>query len=534
MMSAQTSTLAVRGWLRHADARDDTAVRMMRIGGLIAGAFALDWWAHHAGHLAAAAYTQPIVAVQLIAARPDVPIVLALGAAIAVSRVANRGWQAFEQYRRMRAFAGILAALIAWTCALYDINAYAGQAHLFDRALVIAFALAVWAHPAFLLPLLALAHGLLWQFDYPLTWQFSWEEINMPLRVLAVLCVAAFVPRGAGLRTRHVLGAVLCVVAASYLCSAIGKLQIGWLAMPTLQYLPLGGFTHGWLSQAGTDVLQHVISALSVAAVPLMAATLMLELGSAFVLCWRRAALMFLTGIIAFHGSVLLLTGIAFWHWMIVAGLLIAFLLAPAPVRAIALFPRRAEPLYAVLVIGAALLFRPVPLAWHDTRLMYTYGVEGVDIAGVGSMLPPDSFTPFEDIFTFGNFGYLNHATRLTGQVMGAANDSAQARAVNSARTPDAVFAVERQFGYDHFDAGLSAAYDSLVQHIVMRLNASVGEAAPWAVARAPRHLWNTLGRLPLHAPITRVRVHMRTWLYDDEQLLMIRDEVVREVAIPQ
>ena len=533
-MVTQTSTLTIRGWLRHAGVHDEPAVRMARIAGLIVGAFALDWWVHHAGHLSEAAYAQPSVAAQLIVARPDAPLVLVLGAAMALSRVGRRGWAAFEQHRRTRAFAGILAALVAWTCALYDINAYAGQAHLVDRGLVIALALAVWAHPAFLLPLLALAHGMLWQFDYPLTWQFNWEEINMPLRVLAVLCVAAFVPRGAGLRTRHILGAILCVVAASYLCSAIGKLQIDWLSMPTLQYLPLGGFTHGWLSQVGTGALQHVIAALAVAAVPLMAATVLLELGSAFVLCCRRGALMFLAAVSAFHGVVLLLTGIAFWHWMIVYGLLIAFLLTPAPVRAIALFPQRAAPLYSVLVFGAVLLFRPAPLAWHDTRVVYVYEVEGVDRAGARTTLPPDSFTPFEDIFTFGNFGYLNAASRLTGQVMGAVEDSAQARAVNSARTPDAVFAVERQFGHAHFDAGLSAAYDSLVQHIVMRLNASGGESAPWAVAHAPRHLWNTLGRPALHAPIVRVRVHMLTWLYDDEQLRMIRDEVVREVAIPQ
>ncbi len=533
-MMAPAYTFTVRDWLRYASAHDGTVMRMTRIGGLIAGAFALDWWLHRAGHLAEAAYAQPTVAAQLIVARPDVPIVLVLGAAIAVSRVGRRGWTAFEQYRRTRALAGILAALIAWTCALYDFNAYAGQAHLADRALVIALALAVWAHPAFLLPLLALAHGLLWQFDYPLTWQFSWEEINMPLRVLAVLCVAAFVPRVAGLRTRHVLGAVLCVVAASYLSSAIGKLRIDWLAMPTLQYLPLGGFTHGWLRQAGVAALQNVIAALSVAAVPLMVATLMLELGSAFVLCWRRGALMFLAGIIAFHGGVLLLTGIAFWHWMIVSGLLIAFLLTPAPDRATALFPRRAKLLYALLVFGAVLLFRPMPLAWHDTRVLYVYELEGIDASGARTTLPPDSFTPFEDIFAFGNFGYLNRATRLTGQVMGAAADTAQARAVNGARTPEAVFAAERKFGQAHFDAGLSAGFDSLVQRVVMRLNASGGEAAPWATARAPRHLWTTLGRASVNTPITRVRVHMLTWLYDDEQLRMIRDEIVREVTIPQ
>ncbi len=533
MIRVETSTLAVRDWLWHAGARDQTVMRMMRIGGLIAGAFALDWWAHRAGHLAEAAYAQPSVAIQLIVARPDVPIVLALGAAIAASRVGRRGWAAFEQHYRTRAFAGILALLIAWTCTLYDFNAYAGQAHLADRALMIAFALAVWAHPAFLLPQLVLAHTLLWQFDYPLVWQFSWEEINMPLRVLAVLCVAAFVPRVAGLRSRHLLGAVLCVVAASYLCSAIGKLQIDWFSMPTLQYLPLGGFTHGWLSQAGTDMLQRVITALSVAAVPLMVATLVLELGSAFVLCWRRAALVFLFGVLAFHGGVWLLTGIVFWRWMSVASLLIAFLLRPAPVRPTALFPRRAEPLYAVLVIGAALLFRPVPLAWHDTRAMYVYEVEGIDSAGARTTLPPDTFAPFEDIFTFGNFGYLHPSRRLTGQVMGAVADTEQARAVNAARTPEAFFAVERQFGHVNFDAGLSASFDSLVQHILMRLNASGGQASTWAVARAPRHLWNTLGRPLWHAPITRVRVHMLTWLYDDQQLRMIRDEVVREVAIP-
>ncbi|MBI5302117.1 MAG: hypothetical protein HY868_08275 [Chloroflexi bacterium] len=496
--------------------------------------FFLERWLRQTSHLPARDYAQPILAVGLVWRIAENPLPLLLFGVLVITRfrALARPWRDLEHGAELRALIGLLAGIYAWTFAAYDYNFYFNQGHWLDRAWLIGFAVLILWRPIFLLPFLALAFTLIWQFDYPLTWQFSWTEIDLPLRAL-VLFTAAFLLNAATRERRAdtFLFLLLCLVASAYWSAGVGKLELDWLAHPYLYFLLPAGYAHGWLSFLDANLIVTLTQWLAPFTLPLMLFTLVVELG-ALVALWRRdVTIWWLAGCVAMHAGILLVCGIAFWKWILLDAALILIWRKNRGADGLPIFTRAHFFISIVLIAGSSIWFKPVPLAWYDTPITRTIRLEAIGASGAAYVLPSHLFSHYADLVTFSNFGWLDPARHIPNQIWGVTMNNAMARALVAVKSFEQFEAVEVERGSGEFDAPRAELFDDLVRRFLANRNAS----ARGVSFQAPGHLW-VLPRPPVYAdqePIHRVRVYQVTWLYHDGALDS-RRQLIREISIAE
>lgn len=530
MSAAVSSTL--RRWQARSPWAAAAGQQLVTLGALIVGFVAFQSWLRQVPHLAVDAYRAPFILSGLATAtwRNTIgPIVIVILIALRGRRLV-RPWAAFDHGAVLRPFFVLLVALSTWLIAGTDANRFMGQTHVFDRVALLALAaLACW-RPVFLAAFLWLGFALIWQFDAPLAFQFSWTEINLPLRLLILCAVSTTFESVSGLA----FGTPLCVavvsgVAASYWVSGFGKVQLGWLAHPGIFWLLPAGYAHGWLSFLDPELIRNWTELWRPIAWPMMALTLVLECG-ALICLWRRPlTIAMLVGWAALHLGILAACGIAFWHWV-----LIDLALAFGWWRRPELSTRAHTPLWfalsVVLIVASPFWLKPVALAWYDTPLTYTYRLEASDGATTWDV-SHRAFSGYQDILAFSNLPYLDPARRLNDQIWGSTFDLETAEALSRARTLADVALIEAERGVVEFDASHAAAFDDLVGCSLAGTTAQ----PPALSAQAPGHLWVTARgeAVDTVSPVREVNVHRMTWLYTAEQgPRVIRDDLVRTIHI--
>lgn len=530
MSAALFST--IQRWQTRSPRAAAAGQQLVTLGALILGFMAFQSWLRQVPHLSTDSYRAPLILSGLATAT----WVNAIGPLVVVSLIALRGrrllrpWSAFDRGAVLRPFVILLVALSSWLIAGYDPNRFFGQTHVFDRIVLLALAaLACW-RPVFLVAFLWLGFALIWQFDAPLAYQFSWTEVNLPLRLLILCAVSTTFESVSGLAFGTPLFvAIISVVAASYWVSGFGKVQLGWLAHPGIFWLLPAGYAHGWLSFLSPELIRTWTELWRPFAWPMMALTLALECG-ALICLWRRPlTIALLMGWAALHLGILLACGIAFWHWI-----LIDLALAVLWWRQPELSTRAHTPLWfglsVLLIVASPFWLKPVALAWYDTPLTYTYRLEASDGATVWEV-PQRAFSGYQDILAFSNLPYLDPARRLNDQVWGSTFDAQTAEALSQVLTLADVEKIEAERGAVEFDPQHAAAFDALVGCSLAGTTAQ----PPALSVQAPGHLWVTArgGAVDPVGPIREVRVHRLTWLYTAEQgPAIIRDDLVRTIQI--
>ncbi len=510
---------------------------IVSVGGLLGFYYILEAWMRESAHLPAAAYDQPVIAVGLLQRLVQDPAPLLVIAAI--SLIGRRGlwrrWIDLEHGHILRGLMLIVAGVAAWTFATYDYNLYFDQAHYLDRLLLIALAaLAAW-RPVFVLPLTGQLFAVGWQFDYPLIGAYPWTEMSLLLRALSLFGAAFLIVALTGRQMSVSFVFVLvCLIAAQFWSSGLGKFELRWFLHPYLHLLILGAYANGWLNvipPAGAVAFSELAANFNW---PLIGFTLFVEWGAMFILVRRGLTRLLLASLIVFHAGIFLYTGMLFWKWMVLEAAMLALLtrrrwLADLPIY---------TPAHAVLslaVVGAGpALFHPANLSWYDTNASYIYEFRGVGQSGAVHSLPKSTFTPYSDTFTLNIFSYVSRTPQLT-RLWDIALDRAMARRLLAVASPEELFALEAQSGYQDYDAVRAGQLDDFLVRFFGHLNRRGFKTTPFSYVQAPSHLW-TLPRGAVFAgqePIVRVQVVQVTWLYANHETRPIRERVVHEVEIP-
>ncbi|MGQ0603045.1 MAG: hypothetical protein ACT4QE_15280 [Anaerolineales bacterium] len=509
-----------------------------RVSGVLVLYLVLHSWLRQSAHLAATDYEQPLITLGLVRNVIHYPVALVIVAGVIAVRyrVLAQSWTQLEYGRPLRWVVGLMTGIVTWVFAAYDYNYYFDQAHTIDRLLLVALALAVLWRPIFVLPFLWLLFAIAWQFDYPLQWQLSWTEVDLPLRQLELIG-AALVMYLLTLQWRaNEIGLLsLSLLAASYWSSGVGKLQLNWLAHPYIHYLLPAGYAHGWLSFLDGETVGMITRPFANFMVPLMLFTLMVELGSLLSL-WRHwVTLAWLTGAVMLHTGILLMSGIAFWKWMLLEAALIMAWLMVGKARTAALYTRSHFVLSLILIAGGPLWFKPVSLAWYDTPITYTYRLDGIGASGERYVLPSRMFSLYADMLTFGNFGYLDPQPRIDNLVWGVTMNPATASALVRVETLEELAAAEARYGQMEYDADRARLMDDFLRRFIDHLNHTSGKPTVWPSIQAPGHLW-TMARPPVYTgqePVREIQIVRVTWRYAADHSRPIREVVVRKIMIP-
>ena len=444
------------------------------------------------------------------------------------------GWHELEDGRALRWLVLGVTGVAAWALSCYARNLYLDQLHVADRMLIIALWVAIAWRPILVLPFAIAATAVGGQFVVPLGF-ISWTEMGVVLR-FPVLFGAFWIVRAVtrSRRSDVFVFAWCCLLAATYWTSGLGKLRVGWITHPHVDVLLLGAYANGWLAFLEAQTVVRAARLVASLAVPLMLFTLVVECG-ALVMLWRRWSMVgFFLLATAFHLGAFALTGIFFWKWIVIDGMLLVYLLRDHRLARLPIFTPSMFALSVLVILASPLWVPSENLTWFDTPLTYALELEGVDARGTSHTLPAGFFRPYAEAIVLGVAGAAPPHAKLT-RGMGVTMDRSTAEALAAAHSPEEVFALEATREAARADPTARAALDDFLGAYAANARcASERDPGILRLIGVPRHLWTFPldARLPCGVVLERVRVFERTTFFDGTALRVIRRLPVHETAV--
>jgi hypothetical protein len=264
--------------------------------------------------------------------------------------------------------------------------------------------------------------------------------------------------------------------------------------------------------------------------------TLLVECGSLVMLFRRWTLVGFFILAAAFHLGAFAMTGIFFWKWILVDAMLLTYLLTGHRLVRLSMFTPGRFALSVGAILASPVWVPSENLTWFDTPLTYSLELEGVDSRGGVHTLPAGFFRPYGDAIVLGPAGTAPPHPKLT-RGMGVTMDRSVAEALEGARSPDSVLAIEQTRGTVRVDSAATAALDDFVRRYAENARCSSQRDPLFLrIVGVPRHLWTFPldADLPCGAQLERVRVFERTTFFDGTQLRMIRRLLLREIVVPR
>lgn len=550
----------------------------------------IDRWILTVTALPQASYSKPLLVVELLKnlfASPLKALLssLMLGFIIVSFRHLWISWSQLNSHKgkgqgqAIRIFIVFLAVILCWWFVTYDYNLYVNQSHYYDRFILITLMLLVVWRPIFILPFLLLVTSMIWQFSVPLENSYSLAQPSMPLRMLTLLVAILFARAlfiftlsngsfaklfgwkllGGKLSTKlskelskklskkpgtnEWLFLSLCIIAAHYWGPALGKIVLVWFTYGHVFYLLPSTYANGWLAFLTPEQISTFASTLKSLDGFIVFTTLILQLGSLFLL-WKRFTLFTLLACWTFfHVGIFATSGIFFWQWILIELAIVILIRSliknhwnsdsqPIP------FINRNHFILSIFLIGTSIIWvNPVRLAWYDTPISYTFRLEATGESGQKYVLPPRFFTPYDYVFTLGKFEYLTPDPRLS-IIWGSTGNRETADRLLQAKTKVDIFRLEKEIGQSHFNKNKSEVFDSFIRQFISNANQRGSKSTIFSKVQAPRQLWTfanlTEGKMEFdfQETITGVNVYQVTTWFDGKAYHEIENKRVRQISI--
>jgi hypothetical protein len=499
----------------------------LRIGSLLVLYIVLEYVLMHASSLPSSRYEQPVIFLAFLqhvfSGWRFLALVLLLGVIVVFRNRLWCTWSAFAYGDALRVLVTTAALLLTWSTVTYDYNLFYDQAHYVDRILLILCLVLMVQRPVFVCVFLPVLLPLIWQCAAPLQ-GFSWAPSLLPIRIL-ILFAASFILNI--LTRKHtaadVVFLVLCLFASHYWPSGWGKIQLDWLSEDHIYFLLSATYANGWLGSLSPEGMASFATILAPFNTPMKAVTLLLECGALVWLWHRSLARFFLAGWILLHLGIFTISGIFFWQWIVLDGVLVVLLMRRTALASAPVFTRKHFTLSVVLIGGSAYGFQPVNLAWSDSRVSYTHRFEAQGVDGRWYVLPPRFFAPYDYQFTLSRFSFLDHAPRL--DIAWGATSPETARRLQATVTPEQVFALEAERGTDHYNEMLKTELDAFLQRFIQLWNTRRSKHTIFSWIQAPPLLWTFPKGTYItdQVSIKKIRVTQVTSLFDGDRYLEIR-----------
>jgi hypothetical protein len=460
-------------------------------------------------------------------------------------------WRNIDAGSRSRGLICGIAGIFAWVCSTYPVNLYFDQAHVADRIAIVVLWLALWRHPIAIVPFVSMVMVMLGQQQVPLPeGPWIWPDKRLPLELL--LCFTSFLLLRALLRNvvrPYILPfALLCVTGALYGHAALNKILLGpdptwWLRHNDLGNLFVSSYVHGrWLGGAGEETVLAIADVLHSVRLPLALLTLLVELsGFALVFRWQLTRVL-LPAFVLFHLGIMASSGIFFWKWMLVDGLLLWYLVMlrrdgnqtaePTARARVALFTPRLAALSLVVMLGARFYFDLVPFAWFDSKLVNRFELYGVAESGHRYPLDARFFAPYDILMQQSRHYPLLDGTVLVG-TYGVTLDPVLVEALEDA-TPDTVRRLHGQFGQRWTSPEMAEVYVDFIRRYVVNAQRRGGRRSLLTALAPPFHFRTTPpgDAFNFQEPLQAVEIEFHETLYDGSAIVPVRRVVVRRIEL--
>ena len=508
----------------------------LRIFTLLGFFMALEWGIMQTAGLGQDAYNQPFIVVELIKnfMGPQLVIWMFVFIHVVRSRSIWQSWSSFENGATIRWVITFIAIILGWSFSTYDYNLYFNQGHHLDRIFVLSLIPCIFWRPFFVWPFVLQLVTVLWQFNYPMG-GYSVAEQFLLVRIL-VLFLAMFTLQGitGNHKINDFIFISLTLIASSYFWPGIGKIRLNWIAHGHIYFLLFNTYTNGWLAFLDPRIIETIGILFSYFDWPMRLGTLLLEFGAIFSL-WRRSTLkMFLGGWILFHFGIFAMSGIFFWKWVLLDAAVLILFLKDKQIQSLPIFSRGYFVLSILLIAGCQLWFKPVNLAWYDARASYSARFKAIGKSGKEYFLSPHFFAPYDYQFTINGFNSYCRIPNLK-ITWGATFDPIIARSLRQATTPEDVFGLEKKLGKILYNPNRVVTMDKFLVRFFVNLNERGSKKTWLSHVQSPPQLW-TFSKGNLFAnqeKIIKLKIYQVMSLFDGNQYLEIRKELIHELEIP-
>jgi hypothetical protein len=490
-------------------------------------------------------YSQPIILVAALKVFP-VQAVLVITIVLLLLNYTSTSWNRFYSHLnwkrwnddfKLRGFIVFVALILAWAFSTYEFNSYYGQPHYFDRIFLIVLALLIWINPIFVFPFITFAITLVSQFEHPNVLQYSWTDKRLIFDTLILFTVFVFLNLIFKVSPLAFVFLAFCLQAAHYFIPSLAKIQLGnspldWLNHNQLHLLFVSSYVNGWLGFLTQNDVLSVARLIKEFNIPLQFITLVSEAGFLFILVNRRVATVLLIGAILLHIGICVSSGIFFWKWILLD---IAFLLLIRQKVAQQLFTLKFLVLSIILIVFSEMYFHPTRLAWFDTRVNNMFELEAVDEKGYIFDIPRGFFAPYDLVFAQNRFPYLSQERLLVG-TFGAVSTFEQEQQINSAQLPTDLNVLKSSLGINRYDPDVAEEFDAFIIRVFTNVNSNLQSPIflP-SILRPPHHITIFASENPYNRqyPVVTVRVKFIETYYDDSQITLLSEKIIREIGIP-
>ena len=339
--------------------------------------------------------------------------------------------------------------------------------------------------------------------------------------------------------------ACLSLVAAYYFQAGFNKATLpSWVSSNVLANFIFASHVGGWFYSHDSETALRALNMIRLANPLMIATTLIIELGSVFILSNRRVALALLAGFMLLHSLIFMLMGILFWKWLCMdACLLIVVWRMKAPL-AMELFSRKNFGFGVATTAGILIFMQPWGQGSLNTPLAATYRFEAVGESGERYSLSSDFFAPYDVIFAQRRFYCLSDQAPVVS-TFGSTKNPSLFREIGQAG-PDAVQIAKiiddaqtngnAESTEDAANPQLAAQFDQFVTRFVQaKLNA--GESAIAERIGPFHHILQSPGGEGLapydwQEPIARVDVYEVQKFYDTQAIHTLKDQLCHQVEV--
>jgi hypothetical protein len=482
--------------------------------------------------LSPAGYEGSVLLVEALK-QPRTLLLFAVPLAAMFVRRKKTTWEAMQDGRVVRIVIGVACVVSAWAFSTYDFNVYLGQAHLLDRALLVALAAAVFWTPKVVAVFLPYVMLIVDQFNHP----FRFGQADKTLLFKALMLFVAFLLLRLVLDIpgRMFIYATGILVAGNFVLSGVDKLRIGWLSND-LSHLwmsaHINGFP-GWMSTKAALDIGDFIHRFNVL---LLAGTLLIEIG--FVALWwfRRATPAILVAGVMLHVAIFLSSGIFFWKWIVLELALAGAVYVIGWQRVVDAVGGRwpAAALSTVLILAAPLYAEPVSLSWLDSPVTYSFELSAITPDG-RVPVARHFFSPYDLVFSQNRFTFLSDEPTPVGTFASTASKQRLSELLAVRTCSDLDLLESRLPGRPKL--GQRRAFERFVRTYMKGSRAPADRGLGWRVlewVQAPPHIWvqTPPPRLKADQAVDAIEVRRERTIYRDGELIRCTPEPLVRIRV--
>lgn len=346
----------------------------------------------------------------------SVPTILA---AIFVSiKFKNYSWDSYENFKIIRGFILIVAGTIFWEQFFLDYNYFHNSNMFLEKLFLVLSIVLIYFNPSWVVVFLTQSL-LIWQSHQEPLGGFHLTDIRPVFELLTMFITFQILKKYRNIHTNIFIFLALTLHVSNYFVPGIVKLEISpngweWIFLNELNNLFVSSYINGWLGFIDEKTAIYFAGIIDHTEVIAQVITLLIHLGSIFLLCNKRITLLLFLGFELLHLGIFFASGIFFWAWILINFGFI-YLLKRMPKESIRfLYSKKSVLTFCFIVVFSPIFYQPTALGWWDSRVNTIYDFVVTTEDGNKFKLNKNDFSPYDLLFTQNRFYYASNEKILS------------------------------------------------------------------------------------------------------------------------